>query len=106
MAAAKVVGEQGAPSGGEADAAVEVMVQLENLLHIQSIRRDEALLARVAATRLEPADVLVTGDDGVLGVDALAGPVGDPIRRAFEELRGAEGVWQKDEQLAAVALLP
>ena len=81
-------------------------MQLENLLDIEAVGRDEALLARVAAARVEPADVLVSGDDGVLGVDALAGPVGDPVGRALEELGGAEGVWQKDQQLAAVALLP
>ena len=53
------------------------------------------LRAGVAAAREQPADVLVAGDEGVFGVDALAGPVGDPVGRAFEELRGAEGVWQE-----------
>jgi len=106
MAAAKVVRQQRAPASGEADAAIEVFVQAENLLDIQAVRGDEALATGVAAAREQPADVLVAGEERVFGVDALAGLVSDPVGRALQELRGAKGVGQQDEQFAAVALLP
>ena len=106
VAGAEVVGEQGAPAGAETDAAVEVGVEGEDLLDVEGVGGDEALGARVAAAGLEPGDVLVAGEEGILAVAALAGPVGDPVGGAGEELGGAEGVGEQDEELAVVALLP
>ena len=51
-------------------------------------------------------DVFVTGNKGVLAVDALAGPVGHPVGRIAQELRRTECVGKQDEQLALVGLLP
>ena len=55
---------------------------------------------------LQPGNVFVAGHVGILAVDTLAGPVGHPVRRVAQELRGAEGVRQKNQQLALVTLLP
>ena len=52
MAAAEVVGEQCAPAGGEADAAMEVLVQFEDGFDIEAVGGDEALAAWVAACLL------------------------------------------------------
>ena len=106
VAVAEVVGEQRAPAGGEADAAVEVVVQGDDVVDVEAVGGDEALAAGILAALQQPGDVLVAGDEGVFGVDALAGPVGDPVGCALEELGGAEGVGQRDEEFAAVALLP
>ena len=54
----------------------------------------------------QPGDVLVAGHERVFGVDALAGPVGDPVGGVLEELGGAEGVGEEDEELVVVALTP
>ena len=65
----------------------------------------EAMISLLAGSRpraLQPRDVFVPGDIGILAVDALAGPIGRPVRRAFQKLRGAEGVGQHDAQLAVV----
>ena len=37
--------------------------------------------AGIAAAPLEPRDVFVAGDEGIFAVDALAGPVCDPVGR-------------------------
>ena len=92
VAVAEVVGEQRAPAGGETDAAVEVLVEADDVVDVEAVGGDEALLARVFAALQQPGDVLVAGDEGIFGVDALTGPMRDLVGRAFEKLRGAEGV--------------
>ena len=79
VAAAEVVGEEGAPAGGETDAAVEVGVELGDGGGVEAVGGDEALGAGILAARIEPGDVLVAGEEGVFGVDALAGPLGYPV---------------------------
>ena len=79
MAAAEVVGEERAPAGGETDAAVEVGVELGDGGGVEGVGGDEALGVRVFAAGFEPGDVLVAGEEGVFGVDALAGPFGRPL---------------------------
>lgn len=133
VAVAEIVGEQCAPACAETDAGLgepllriekvggaaeicgggaveepagEPGVKAENLVHVERVGGDEELLAGVAAPLLQPRDVFVPGDVRVLAVGALAGPVGDPVRRTTEELGGAEGVGQEDEQFAVIGLLP
>ena len=106
VAVAKVVGEEGAPAGGETDAAVEVVVEVDDGGGVEAVGGDEALGARILAALEEPGDVFVAGEKGIFGVGALTGPVGYPVGCAFEELGGAEGVGQKDEELVVVALTP
>jgi hypothetical protein len=106
VAVAEVVGEEGAPAGAETDAAVEVVVELDDGGGVEAVGGDEALGARVLAAGLKPCDVLVAGEEGVLGVDALAGPVGYPCGCVGEELGGAEGVGEEDEELVVVGLTP
>ncbi len=57
-------------------------MQSENLIDIQRVGSDEQLVASVPSARFEPCDVFVASDVGVFAVDALASPVGDPVRRA------------------------
>ena len=47
MTFAEVVGEQRAPASGEADAAVEVLMQADDLGGVETVGGDEALAARV-----------------------------------------------------------
>ena len=106
IAVAKIVGEVGAPAGAETDAvgggplafvkkvggaaevgsggavadcAGEVGVKREDAVDVERVRGDKALLARVASVLLQPCDVFVAGNERILAVDALAGPVGDPV---------------------------
>src|ERR1700679_3456803 len=106
MAVAEVVGEEGAPAGAETDAAVEVVVELDDGGGVEAVGGDEALGAGVLAAGLKPGDVLVAGEEGVFGVDALAGPVSYPVGCVGEELGGAEGVGEEDEELVVVGLTP
>src|SRR5581483_10396093 len=119
IAVAKVVGKQRAPAGAEANATVrnpaigitevlggtevlrrrsvaqgagEIGMQAENLLHIECVGGNEPLLARVAPVPLKPRDVFVASDVGILAVDTLAGPVGNPPRCVAQKLGCAEGV--------------
>jgi hypothetical protein len=54
----------------------------------------------------QPCDIFVAGHIGILAVDALAGPIGGPVGRTFQKLRGAESVRQHDPDRAFVSLLP
>src|ERR1700722_5882487 len=65
MTAAEVVGEQGAPAVGETDAAVEVLVQANDLVGVQAVGGDEALAARVLSMAYEPVDVFIAGNKGI-----------------------------------------
>ena len=106
MAAAEIVGEQRAPTVREADAAVEIFVQANDFVDVKAVARDEALAARVLVVAHQPIDVLVAGDKWIFRIGAFAGPGCDPVGRAIEELRGAEGVRQHDEQLVVITLRP
>ncbi len=130
---AKIIGEQSAPASAEADAAAgepfffveeigglaeigrlravleragKVGVELEDGVSIERVGGDEEFLAGIAAAGFEPGDVLVTGEEGILAVGALAGPVGDPVGSILEELGRAEGVRKDDEELTVIGLLP
>ena len=97
-----------APAGGETYAAVEVVVQVNDVADVEPVGGDEALAAGVLAALEEPGDVLVAGDEGVFRSRHArrvqrATQSGAPWRGIA---RGAEGVGERNEELAAVALLP
>ena len=84
----------------------EISMQAENGIHVQGVGSDEKFLLRIAMVLFKPGDVLVAGDVGIFAVGALAGPASNPVRSIAKELRGAEGIGKKDEQFAAIGLLP
>ena len=47
MAPAEVVGQQRSPAGGEADAAVEILMLAKNLFEVDAVGGDEAFAALV-----------------------------------------------------------
>src|SRR6185437_8579996 len=93
-------------NGAITDGPPEVGVQSQDHIHIEPVRSNKALTARIAATLLQPCDVLVAREKRVLAIYTLTGPVGNPVRCVFEELRGAKRVGQQDEEFALVGLLP
>src|SRR4029077_12438100 len=78
------------------DLSGKVGVKAEDGVGVEAIGGDEEFLARVATSFFQPGDVFVAGEERILAVGALAGPIGHPIGSVVEELRGAESVGQKD----------
>ena len=60
-------------------------MQAKNLLDVERVGGDQPFLAGIAPRALEPGDVFVAGDVGIFAVDALSGPVGDPVGRVAPE---------------------
>src|SRR5208282_529018 len=133
IAAAEIVGQQSSPTGAETNAAAgrpllrilkigggaevfyvdadsqlsaKIGVQAENVIHVEGVGSDQALLLRISAARLEPLNVFIAGDVGILAVDALARPVGRPVGSMLEKLRGSKSIRQHDAESAFIGALP
>src|ERR1700691_508594 len=133
VAAAEIVGEQRAPTGAETNAAAgsplasvievggaaeiagggaagqsssEVCMQAKDLVDVERVGGDDQFAVRIAAAGLQPSDIFIAGYIRIFAVNALASPVGGPVRCALEELRGSECVGQHDAERAVVGFLP
>src|SRR5437899_4025547 len=103
--AAKVVYRS--PGGGAArERSAKVGVQAEDVVDVECIGRDDQFVTRVSTAPLEPLDILVARDVGILAVHALARPIGHPVGGVFEKLRGSKGIRQHDAESAFVSGLP
>src|SRR6185312_5005350 len=106
MASPEVIGQQRPPSRAKPNPPSKVSVQTHNVLHIQTIGGDQQLRPRITPPPHQPRDVLISGQDRILAVDPLPGPVGHPVRRALQKLSRPERIRQHDQQCAAITLLP
>src|SRR5271169_1546099 len=133
IAAPKIVGQQRSPTGTEADAtarspflsiveigraaeipdgspagesSTKISVQAEDVVDVECIGGDDKFVVRIAAAGLQPFDIFIPGYIRILAVNALARPIGGPVRRTFEELRGSERIRQHDPERAFVSALP
>ena len=61
---------------------------------------------RYATALLEPLDIFIACDVGILAVDALARPIGCPVGRVVEKLRSSKSIRQHDAESAFVSALP
>src|SRR5262249_19292918 len=77
MATAKVVGRERAPSVAVAHAAVELRMERDHQVDVETVAEHAAFLARIAAALQVPADHLLSGRERLLAVEAHSGPVGD-----------------------------
>src|SRR5215468_11373009 len=80
-AADEVVGEVGAPTETDADAALEVVKGLLDGVDVHAIGEHQELLPGLAALLLPPFDDLFARRNRRRGVRTKTGPVGDPFRR-------------------------
>src|ERR1700683_36676 len=133
IASPKIIGQQGSPAsaetntasgcplfriveiGGAAEVAdggtarqgtAKVSVQAEDVVDVEGIGNDQALVVRIAAASIQPCDIFIAADIWILAVNALAGPSGDPVGSVFQKLSGAESVGQHDAEFAIVGALP
>src|ERR1700730_4389723 len=93
-------------SCGACQGPTEISMQTEDVIDVQRVGSDDQLFEWISAARLQPLDVLVARDVRILAVHALSGPVGRPLRRVFQKLRGSKRVRQHDKKLALVGALP
>ena len=85
---AEIVGEQRAPAVADAHPAVEMAVDVARSTSTSSPSEKMASFSlRVLAAALPPVDRVLAALDRVPGIDAHAGPGGDPVRRALQEAR-------------------
>src|SRR5258708_27580439 len=133
IAATKIIGQQGAPTCADSNARAgnplssiqeigcgskirgrrairkgpaKISVQGEYLIDVERVGGDDQLFKRIAAVHLQPFDIFVAREIRILAVDALARPVGGPVRRARQELRGSESVRQHYPKRAFIGVLP
>src|SRR4051794_13909126 len=85
-----------------ARAAVELAVDVDDRLDVEPVRKDRELARRVLAAREPPVDRLLAALDRVLRIDADTGPGGDPVGGVLQEIGGAVGVGEDDEEVALV----
>src|ERR1700679_1557760 len=71
--AAKIVFCSGG-SAARSERSAKICMQAQNVVDIERIGRNDALLLGITTTRLEPLDVSISPDVRVFAVDALASP--------------------------------
>src|SRR5271169_5859891 len=114
ITAAEIVGQQSSPTCAEANAAAsgplfriveiggaaevicrtgasrdrpaKVCVQAEDVIDVECVGGDDELVTRVSPATLEPLNIFVAGNVGILAVDALTGPIGGPVGGIIEKL--------------------
>src|SRR6202023_1206414 len=89
--AAKIV-YRGPDGGAAGERSAEIGVQAEDVINVECVGRDDEFATRVSTAPLEPLDIFVAGDVGILAVHALARPIGHPVGGVFEKLRSSKSI--------------
>src|SRR5260221_12504332 len=102
----EIIGQVGAPAEADANAAGKMTVGLFDRSDVHGVGKNQKLLPGIAALLFPPLDDFFAGRDRRRAVRSKAGPVRHPFRRIPQERLGAEGVWQGDQEIAAIGMEP
>src|ERR1035438_7630553 len=97
---------RGAVGGAARQRPAKIGVQAEDVIDVECVGRDDELFMRIATALLEPLDIFIACDVGILAVDALARPIGCPVGGMVEKLGGSKSIRQHDAESAFIGALP